>query len=247
VAQTSFNLTFGVQRWFFDSDIVKKMMDGKTREALNRSGALVRMIARRSMRYVTSLGRQEQQVAAGDRKRVTGAPAPSAPGTPPHAVQPHPWIRDFLWYAYDPASHTVVVGPVRLPNVGDKNIPALQEFGGRTMNRNKRRAVRRIGSGGEVRVQGLENPVYGKLRHIRPGATTKPAVNAQGQTVMVTYARLRSAEQVRRATELNAALYGAMYHAATYPPRPFMAPALAVARPSLPKFWAASVAAAGAA
>jgi len=30
-----------------------------------------------------------------------------------------------------------------------------------------------------------------------------------------------------------------------YPPRPFMRPALAAAKPVLPKFWATSVAAAG--
>jgi hypothetical protein len=191
---------------------------------------LVRTIARRSMRYVTSLREQQRQVAAGDRKRLTGEPAPSAPGQPPHAVRPHPWIREFLYYAYDPAAGSVVIGPVRLSS--RVNVPALHEFGGTVMVRNKRRRIRRIGSAGEIRIGG------------RPCRSTKPVVDRQGTSVQVTYARLRSGAQVARANELNEALYGPASYVATYAPRPFIGPALAVAAPSLPKFWAASVRAA---
>jgi hypothetical protein len=54
---------------------------------------------------------QLRQKALGKRKRITADPRPSAPGTPPHAVQPHPFIRKFLSYAYDPQRKSVVVGP----------------------------------------------------------------------------------------------------------------------------------------
>ena len=228
--QVNFNLGFGVKRWFFDRAIVAQAVNRATRQALGKAGALVRTIARRSMRYVTALKEQQRQAALGHRKRVSGEPAPSAPGTPPHAVRPHPWIREFLYFAYDPAAASVVIGPVRLSS--RVNVPALHESGGRSINRNKRRQTRRVGSGGEIRIGG------------RAGRTTKPAVDRQGRTVMVTYTRLRTSAQVARANELNEALYGPAYYMAQYPPRPFMGPALAVARPSLPQFWAASVRAA---
>jgi hypothetical protein len=121
----------------------------------------------------------------------------------------------------------VVIGPVRLSS--RVNVPALHEFGGRVFLRNKRRVVRKIGSGGEIRIGG------------RAGRTTKPTVDRHGNTVMVTYARLRTAAQVARANRLNEAVYGPATYTANYKPRPFMGPALAAAQPSLPKLWAASV------
>ncbi|MCX5673928.1 MAG: hypothetical protein NTX87_02870 [Planctomycetota bacterium] len=230
MARAGFNLTFTCKGWFLDRERVRSFLGTRTADALSRAGALVRTIARRSMRYVTSLAEQQRQVAAGDRKRLTGELAPSAPGQPPHAVRPHPWIREFLYYAYDPAAGGVVIGPVRLSS--RVNVPSLHEFGGAVMVRNKRRRVRKIGSAGEIRIGG------------RACRTTKPVVDRQGATVQVTYARLRTGAQVARANELNEALYGPASYMATYAPRPFMGPALAVAAPSLPKFWAASVRAA---
>ena len=228
--RTSFNLTFSAKRWFFDRTVVEKMVDASTREALNRAGALVRTIARRSMHYVTSLPFQLRQMDRGDRKRLSGQPAPSAPGSPPHAVRPHPWIREFLYYAYDPAAASVVIGPVRLSS--RVNIPALHEFGGRVMVKNPRYVRRKIGSGGEIRIGG------------RAGRTTRPTVDRYGNVVQVTYARLRTGQQVARANEMNEALYGPAAYMASYQPRPFMGPALAAAAPSLPRLWAASVRAA---
>jgi len=225
--QARFNLTFSAKRWFFDRAVVEKMVDRKTREALAKAGALVRTIARRSMRYVTDLSYQLRQMERGDRKRLSGQPAPSPPGQPPHAVRPHPWIREFLYYAYDPAAASVVIGPVRLSS--RVNVPALHEFGGRLQVKNQRRVIRKIGSAGEIRIGG------------RAGRTTKPTVDRRGHIVRVTYARLRTAAQVSRANEINETLYGPAAYMARYEPRPFMGPALAAAEPSLPKLWAASV------
>jgi hypothetical protein len=230
MARAGFNLTFTCKGWFLDREKVRSFLGTRTAAALSRAGALVRTIARRSMRYVTSLREQQRQVAAGDRKRLTGEPAPSPPGTPPHAVRPHPWIREFLYYAYEPAAGSVVIGPVRLSS--RINVPSLHEFGGAVMVRNKRRRVRRVGCGGEIRIGG------------RPARTSHFGYDRFGRPVMVTYARLRTGAQVARANELNEALYGPASYMATYAPRPFMGPALAVAAPSLPKFWAASVRAA---
>jgi len=230
VSRAGFNLTWNVKNWFFDRERVRGMLRVTTRGALSKAGALVRTIARRSMRYVTSFQEQQRQIAAGKRKRLSGEPAPSAPGTPPRAVRPHPWIRQHLYYAYDPGRGSVVIGPVRL--FSQVNVPALHEFGGRIVLRNRRRRVRKVGSGGEIRVGG------------RACRTTKPVQDRHGNTVQVTYARLRSGAQVARANELNEALYGPASYIATYPPRPFMGPALAAVEPGLARMWLTSVRAA---
>ena len=225
-----FNLTWNVKNWFFDRERVRSVLRITTHGALAKAGALVRTIARRSMRYVTNLAEQQRQIAAGERKRLSGEPAPSAPGTPPRAVRPHPWIRQHLYYAYDPGRGSVVIGPVRLSS--RTNVPALHEFGGTVMVRNKRRRVRKIGSGGEIRIGG------------RACRTTKPVQNRHGNMVQVTYVRLRSAAQVARANDLNEALYGPASYVATYLPRPYMGPALVAVEPALARLWLTSVRAA---
>src|SRR4030042_3622471 len=100
--RAGFNLTWNVKNWFFDRERVRSMLRITTRQTLSKAGALVRTIARRSMRYVTSFQEQQRQIAAGERKRLSGEPAPSAPGTPPRAIPPHPWIRAPPHYAHDP-------------------------------------------------------------------------------------------------------------------------------------------------
>ncbi|HUU36419.1 MAG TPA: hypothetical protein VMW48_20280 [Vicinamibacterales bacterium] len=225
--RAGFNLTWNVKYWFFDRERVRSMLRITTRGALSKAGALVRTIARRSMRYVTSLKEQQRQIDAGKRKRLTGERAPSAPGTPPHAVRPHPWIRQHLYYAYDPGRGSVVIGPVRL--FSQVNVPALHEFGGRMVLRNRRRRTRKVGSGGEIRIGG------------RPCRTTRSTQARHGNTVQVTYARLRTGAQVARANDLNEQLYGPASYIATYPPRPFMAPVLAAVEPGLARLWLTSV------
>jgi len=228
VPAASLNLGFRVKSWFFDAPRVRAMLDPVTREALSHAGALVRTIARRSMTYTTA----KKGLVMG--QRMTVMPPPSPPGQPPHAVRPHPWIRQFLYYALDPARQSVVIGPVLLPGVtGGRNIPELQESGGMTFNRNRRRRTRHIGGVGEIRLGG------------RPARTTRSILcTTTGQMAAATYAKLRTQAQADRANEINELLYGALWYAANFPARPFMAPALAKAAPSIPKFWATSIKAA---
>ena len=152
-------------------------------------------------------------------------PVPSSPpGQPPRAVRPHPWIREFLYYAYDPARSSVVVGPVRLPRTVI-NVPQLHEFGGQAVVRTRRR-IRKLGGSGEVRIGG------------RLGPTTHADVNSLGVLLNVTYGKLRTGGQVRRANDLNAMLCGSdESRVASYPARPFMAPALVKLRPTLARLW----------
>jgi len=106
---TGFNRTLNqFKQGFFDRKVVTQRADKMRVRGLARFGAMVRTVARRSMRR-----RQK----------------PSEPGTPPSAVQGH--LRDFLFFAYDAAgangNGSVVVGPAGFKR---SVVPALHEFGG---------------------------------------------------------------------------------------------------------------------
>jgi len=222
----TFNVTTSM---FFDRPLVKAAMNDVSRRALSRLGATIRTFARRSMRYTTSEREQARQVGAGKRKRIR-PPQPAPPGSPPRAVHPHPWIRQFLFYGYDAANKSVVIGPTRLPG-SQINIPAIHEKGGSVTIRNRRRRLRRVGDGGEVRVGGCA------------GLTTSEVTDLRGRPVMVTFARLSTAAQAARANRLNAELYGPTIQHLFYPARPFMVPAMMAVLPSTPALWKAKLAA----
>lgn len=116
-----FGLSFRAKEWFLDSKRVEFLVDKDTAQFLNRVGGNVRTIARRSM-----------------RRRKKGV---SAPGQPPLAHTGK--LRDGIWYAYDPKTKSVVVGPTRFNQISyvfdgggqGRNfragaIPAILEFGG---------------------------------------------------------------------------------------------------------------------
>lgn len=96
-------------RWrllFFDHPRVIRAVDAATRRSLVRGGAMIRTIARRSMR----------------RRK-----GPASPGQPPHSHTGT--LRRLLFYGYDPGRGTVVVGPLPLRG-GRATVPPLHEFGG---------------------------------------------------------------------------------------------------------------------
>jgi hypothetical protein len=101
-----FTLSRDTKRWFFDREGVQQQLSRKAIAALTRIGGFIRTTARRSMR------------------RKTSGP-PSKPGTPPFARVGT--LRDQLFFAYDPSTMSVIVGPVGL---GKAEVPALHEYGG---------------------------------------------------------------------------------------------------------------------
>lgn len=100
--------------FFFDRQAVISAVDKASRKVFARSGALVRAIARKSMRRV----------------RPDAPPAP--PGSPPRSRKG--LLKRFMFYVFDPSSKTVVVGPALLPRMRrrDLTIPQLHEHGGET-------------------------------------------------------------------------------------------------------------------
>jgi len=204
---------FNTESWFNSKTVTDKVDQAKIK-ALSRQGAAVRTTAKRSMRYRTSQKTQEEQKSAGTRKRIHKS-KPSKPGTPPHAIKPHPFMRKLSDFSYDQATESVVVGPLPF-RVAKGVVPPLHEFGGTKKIRNPRRRKRRIGSGGEISVTG------GKRKRVR-------------------YIKLRTAAQVARANRLNEQLYGSEYITGKYAPRPFMRPALTKVMARYPEFWTNSV------
>lgn len=103
-----------VKHLFFDTPAVQRAVGKAKRAALSRAGAFIRTTARRSL-----------------RRRKGAAP----PGSPPHSHVG--LLKRFLFFAYEPASDTVVIGPARLNKPGEA--PHVLEHGGKTLVQRRRR------------------------------------------------------------------------------------------------------------
>jgi hypothetical protein len=112
-----------VKTLFFDSPAVIKAVDNTTRKILNRIGGMIRLTARRSI------------------KKVSSHAAASKPGKPP--LSHTGLLRNYIYYSFDPASRSVLVGPVALRAKG-KNVPHTLEYSGpaRIKGKNVRIAAR---------------------------------------------------------------------------------------------------------
>jgi hypothetical protein len=100
-------------RYFFDRPEVYKRLLDKDRKALSGTGAFAMTVVRRSMR-------------SGGKSGLS-----SAPGEPPRYHTK--LLRDNVLFAYDVAKNSVVVGPRVLNGRSARDIPALLQFGGKTV------------------------------------------------------------------------------------------------------------------
>jgi len=109
---------------FFDSPKIASFMDKVTAKAFGRFGAYVRRVARNSIKL-----RKHRIVTdrRGNKRRVE---IPSEPGSPPRSG-PQRLLKDFIFFAYDPAALSVVIGPEKL-NSKDTGAPEILEYGGQT-------------------------------------------------------------------------------------------------------------------
>jgi len=98
---------FKITKLFFDKKAVRDKVDAGTRRVLSKFGAFVRRTARGSIRK---------------RKK------PSPPGTPPSSHVG--LLKKFIFFGYEPAKRSVVIGPVRLSQKGRGEAPHLLEYGG---------------------------------------------------------------------------------------------------------------------
>ena len=112
---------FEIKQLFFDRPAVTSRVDPATRKVLSKFGAFVRRTARSSIRK---------------RKK------PSPPGSPPSSHIG--LLKKFIFFGYEPAKRSVVIGPVRLSQKGRGEAPHLLEYGGSTKveHRGKRKRAK---------------------------------------------------------------------------------------------------------
>lgn len=198
-----------VTKMFFDRRAVIDALGRANAMALSKAGAFIRRSAKGSIRYAKS---------------------PSKPGRPPHAHESKKGgkdspLRELIFFAYDDRTASLVVGPT--PFRGPAIAPRVLELGGAAPGRtNPLRRIRRVGDGGEVRIDG------------RTCRTTKK----DRFGTMVTYARIRTQAQADHANRLQEELYGPLtIGPVSIAARPHMGPALQRELPKLPQLFANSV------
>ena len=127
-------IRFEIKQLFFDSPKVVRAVDRTTRRVLSKFGAFVRRTARSSIRK---------------RKRI------SEPGSPPSSHSG--LLKKFIFFGYDPAKRSVVIGPERLSQAGRGEAPHLLEYGGTgtVERRGKRRRAK-------VRARPFMGPAFEK-------------------------------------------------------------------------------------
>jgi len=199
-------------KFFFDSQAVITRVDKTTRRVLAKFGSYVRTTARRSIRK---------------RKR------PSKPGHPPSSHTG--LLKNFIYFAYDLYSSSVVIGPEILRGPGKGEAPSILEYGGRVSQfTNTRRKKRKLGDAAEIAIGG---------KGARNDATTKIITDWKGRRKRVTYTRLKTAAMVAKANRLNEELYGPDKFTFGIPvaERPYMRPAFEAEKTKLPELWQDSV------
>jgi hypothetical protein len=196
-------------KMFFDRRAVIDAVGRANATVLTKAGAFIRRSAKGKIRYAKGV---------------------SKPGNPPHAHESKKHgkdspLRELIVFAYDDATNSLVVGPT--PFQGPAIAPRVLELGGTAPARkNPFRRIRKVGDGGEIRIDG---PTSRSTKKNRFGAR-------------VTYVRLRTQAQADRANQLQELLYGPLtIGPVSIAARPYMGPALQDNLPQLPRMWANSV------
>jgi hypothetical protein len=132
---------------FFDRDAVMNAVEDARRRVLTRAGAFIRRTAVQSIRPGV-------RSVAGVRKH-------SRPGKPPKS-----WtglLKNFIWFGYDSATRSVVIGPARLGGRNQGEAPHTLEYGGTAGIREYqlsgglwvRQAPKRLRAGRPTRIQNV--------------------------------------------------------------------------------------------
>jgi hypothetical protein len=125
-----------IKQLFFDRPRVQRAVNAANRRALAKAGAIVRKTAQRSLRKAPYVTRKPRGGERTDFRTKS-----SRPGQPPYSQTG--LLKRFLFFGYDPARESVVVGPARLAKRGDA--PHVLEYGGTTVidpRRGRRRRIR---------------------------------------------------------------------------------------------------------
>jgi hypothetical protein len=125
---------FEMTKYFFSAKAVKKAVDRTTRRVFAKFGAFVRQTAKQSI-----------------RKRNK----PSQPGSPPSSHTG--LLNKFIWFGYDPAKRSVVIGPAQLSQNNRGEAPSLLEYGGMGMVKRKGKRTK-----ARIRARPFMGPAFAK-------------------------------------------------------------------------------------
>lgn len=188
-----------------------------TRSVSDTAERRMRKVGYRMMRKAQSLIREQ-----ANRDKA------SRPGRPPYS---HGYFKKSILYGVEDAGRTVVIGPGYFKGNPLTNVGRLHEFGGTKVIKGRRRkyAVGKVG------------PVDLRSGYVTPppkdgGRIARPEAG-------VVFAKLKTEQQVRRATALDKAHWPDADAAKTrkYKPRPYMAVALSRMTPQLTGLWVHAV------
>lgn len=142
---------------FFDRKAVLDAVDKARLRVLKEYGRRVRKRAQASLQYSDKTSAPGQPPFAHKTRRVTR----KSRSTGRIRQRSVSYLREFLYFAYDPSSKSVVVGPARLSNVADPEAPHILEYGGTVQGNNRtititnavgRNAKGQFASGGKRKV-----------------------------------------------------------------------------------------------
>jgi hypothetical protein len=112
------------KQFFFDREAVAKAAGRGGVKALSRFGAIVRRTAQTSMRYRKGVSPAGSPPSAHKSKRLASLKKLG------RAKHNGAMLRELLFFAFDPATKSVVVGPVGFKSTRGTPVPHLHEFGG---------------------------------------------------------------------------------------------------------------------
>lgn len=213
----SFTVKADIKKVFFDRAQVASWIGKKQAAFLNNAGGYVRRVARNSMK-LKGKARKKNTTKLALREAIE-LPV-SSPGTPPyaHSEGDVTTLRN-IQYGLSPNREGVVVGPLALNTktgglfgagtTTSGTVPSLHEFGGTQLIREKL-----------ISTTSFSGPAGrdSRGRYTRGTRTTGKKWVPQGRR------KPRPGQPTRR-------------RAATYPPRPYMRPAMEKAMPKFPSLF----------
>ncbi len=117
----------GMKRNFFDRAAVLEAMDRKTVRALGRAGVIIQRAGKRLLKYGQTVSSPGSPPTVHKTSGFTRIARRGKKAGQPQPVSP---LRELVFYAYDPASKSTVVGPEIFRNAKSRGAPKALEKGG---------------------------------------------------------------------------------------------------------------------
>lgn len=169
---------------FFDRQAIERPVGALSVQVLRKTGGTTRKIARRSMRPASktalmNVQKKRMELAKARNQHLKARlraelialqrAAASKPGQPPKAITR--LIRDKVVFVYDPATRSMVAGPVWL-NQKVTDAPHALEYGGPSRifvgRKSRRRHVRTV----QIRERPFMRPAFGAAQQELPALLT---------------------------------------------------------------------------